>query len=439
MPRIVFWKAVATLVAASVLLGADWFERPPVEYTVSTPNNRLSKLEAEIGSQAIALRHEAKFGYLRDLLEELEIAEDSQMLVFSKTSLQRERISPRTPRALYFNDDSYVGYCQGGEVIEIAVTDSQLGAVFYTLDQSDAASPKFTRQTHRCLQCHSSPATGEMPGYLVRSLFVGRSGMPLLSEGSHRVDHRTPIEDRWGGWYVSGTHGDQKHLGNLVVRDPNAPRPWTNDEGQNVTDLTDRFSTRKYLTPHSDIVALMVFEHQTHVHNLISQANYAARQALHDEKGLNEALGESPSNRLGSTTRRIEGAGERLLEGLLMVDEAPLTGPLVGVSSFAAEFTSRGPRDDKGRSLRDLDLKGRLFKYPCSYLIYSEAFDNLPAEMTAYLQSRMAEILVGRGGEKFAHLTPHDREAIAAILAATKPGWLSIPIESEGTSTTPSS
>jgi hypothetical protein len=409
--------------------GADEFEQPPIEYSRSTPENRISELQRRIERKQIALRHEGRQGYLRDLLAKLEIRAESQMLVFSKTSLQRDRISPRTPRAIYFNDDVYVGYCHGGSVIEIGAVDPQLGAVFYTLDQTPDEVPALLRQNDRCLLCHGASKTDGIPAFLVRSAFVGADGLPILSEGSRRVDQTTPIENRWGGWYVTGTHGAQNHLGNFVVSDRHATRPWKNDAGQNVTDLSGRVPTDNYLTPHSDIIALLVFEHQTFVHNLITSANFAARQALHYEVALNRSLGEPENNRLESTTRRIASAGDKLVQGLLFADEAPLKDPIVGSSGYAEQFVELGPRDNRGRSLRDFDLTTRLFKYPCSYLIYSRAFDELPPVMKQYVATRLREILAGGGGKPCAHLSPADRQSIGEILRETKPDLWSVPRE----------
>lgn len=420
MPRI--WTLVVLLtIAARHAHGADEYEQPPIAYSESAPENPVARLQAAIESTQQTLQFEPRFGYLADLLKHLEIGASSQMLVFSKTSMQRDRISPRTPRALYFNDDSYVGYCHAGEILEIATADPQLGAVFYTLDQKNKEAPVITRQTDRCLQCHGATQTDDIPGFLVRSLFVGASGLPILSEGSRRVDHTTPIKDRWGGWYVSGNLGPQSHLGNFVVRDRSAPKPWQNEAGQSVNDLSDRITARNYLTPYSDAAALMVFEHQTLVHNLMTKANFAARQALYYEAGLNEALGKPANERLESTTRRIENAGEKLLQGLFLAQEAPLSAPIVGSSGFAEQFVRQGPHDQQGRSLRDLDLTRRLFKYPCSFLIYSRAFDELPDAMKQYVAARIQEILAGRGGEHFAHLADADRQAITEILRDTKP------------------
>ena len=413
---------------ASLAAAADEFELPPIEYSQGTPANRVSKFQDDLAEKKESLPRDPQLGYLPALLKGLAVDVDSQMLVFSKTSMQRDRISPRSPRAIYFNDDVYVGYCRNGEVIEIAAADPQLGAVFYTLKQQEEAPPELARQTHSCLQCHGATQTDNLPGFLVRSLFVAPSGLPILSEGSHRVDHATPIENRWGGWYVSGTHGEQSHLGNFLVRDRDASRPWKNADGLNVADLSDRFATSHYLTPHSDIVALLAFEHQTFVHNLITKANFTARQALYYQAGLNRALGKPADERLESTTRRIESAGEKLVQGLLLCHEAPLHGPVVGTSGFAERFSQLGPRDQQGRSLRDLDLQTRLLKYPCSYLIYSPAFDGLPPIMKDFVARRLQEVLVGQGGVDYAHLTAADRTAITEILRGTKPDlWPALP------------
>ena len=417
--------------AASIVLallgqaafGADEFEQPPINYSKSVPDNRVSQLQAAIDRKDVALEYDEKFGYLPDLLKRLDVSVESQMLVFSKTSLQRDRISPRTPRALYFNDDVYVGYCQAGDFLEISAADPQLGAVFYTLDQSQDAAPqvKITRQTDQCLQCHATSQTDDIPGFTVRSLFADEDGLPLLTEGTQRVNHATPIEERWGGWYVTGTHGSQSHLGNFVVRDRKAPKPWRNDNGQNVTHLSDRLSSDGYLTPHSDIVALMVFEHQTYIHNLLTKANFTARQALAYQAEINKALGAPAGQRLDSVTRRIESAGDKLVQGLLFVDEAPIRGPFAGAAGFQQRFSQLGRRDQQGRSLRDFDLNSRLFKYPCSYLIDSRAFDELPAEMKQFAAKRLREALDGKAGKPYDRMSEADRKAISEILAETKP------------------
>jgi hypothetical protein len=401
----------------------DQFDLPPIEYSDSTPTDTVAKLQAKIDGDQVRLEYDEKLGYLPAALKALAVPVESQTLVFSQTSMQRHRISPRTPRAVYFNDDVYVGFCQAGNVLEITAIDPQLGAVFYTLDQEQADRPTFARQTDSCLTCHSTSRTENVPGLLVRSVFTSVSGQPILSEGSFDVDHRTPLKERWGGWYVTGEHGSQTHLGNRVLQDGESPRDAGNVDGQNVARLDGRFRVDRYLSPHSDIVALMVLEHQLLVHNRITQANFAARQALHYEAELNKALGEPLDTRLDSTTRRIQGAGDKLVEALLFVDEARLAEPIRGTSGFAEEFQARGPKDSAGRSLREFDLHDRMFKYPCSYLVYSDAFDQLPSAMKDYVWQRLWEVLEGRDASgKFWRLTADDRHAIREIIRETKQG-----------------
>lgn len=417
----------------ALTLAQDDFERAPIEYSVKQPANRVSELQAKLDRGETKLEFDKELGYLKSVLAALEIPVESQSLVFSKTSLQLRRISPHTPRAIYFSDDLYVGFCRAGDVMEVSVADPQLGAVFYTLDQRAPDQPpkfqppKFQRQTDSCLVCHSSSRTGGVPGHLVRSLFVDQGGQPVLSAGSRTVDHTTPIEHRWGGWYVTGEHGAQKHLGNFIATRDVEPNKIDNTAGHNATSLEKRFATEHYPSAHSDIVALMVLEHQTLVHNCITTANFTTRQALAYDEEMGKVLEKKSGERLESTTRRIASAGDKLIDALLFVEEAPITSPIRGTSGFAEKFQQKGPHDAKGRSLREFDLTKRMFKYPCSYLIYSEAFDALPLEMRHYLAERLKAILSGREtAKRFDHLAPGDRQAIFEILNETKPAILEV-------------
>jgi hypothetical protein len=398
------------------------FEREPILYSTAPAENAVEALLARLAEDGTLLRATPERGYLASLLEALEVPASSQLLVFSKTSFQRGRISPRRPRAIYFNDDLYVGYCQGGEVLEISAYDTQLGTVFYTLDQRATEQPSFTREGEDCLTCHVSGATGDIPGNLVRSVFTDARGMPILSAGTFRTDHTSPFEERWGGWYVTGSHGAQTHMGNWLVRDERKPQREGNASGQNVTDLSERLNLAPYLTPHSDLVALLVFEHQTEAHNRLARALFTTRQALHYQDKLNEELGEPPDQEWSSVIKRIQSVGDDLAEYLLLSGEAPLSDPVAGTSAFAEEFAARGPFDRAGRSLRELDLETRLFRYPCSYLIYSKGFAQLPARVKARTLSRMHAVLTGEDtSPEFGHLSAADRRATLEILRDTLP------------------
>jgi hypothetical protein len=411
---------MSALVIGASARGED-IEAEPINYGKAPVNNAISRLEQRLAAGKATLTYEPGFGYLRSLLRELSVPQSSQMLVFSKTSLQRHRIAPTRPRAIYFGDDVYVGFCQRGDVLELTAIDPSLGAVLYTLDQKSPDKPRFTRQTDTCTICHSSSANQGLPGNLVRSVYPDEDGLPILSAGSHRIDHTSPLEQRWGGWYVTGTSGKQKHLGNLTLQGNPDPNHIDNTKGTNVTDLTDSFKTSAYLTPHSDIVALLVLEHQAEMHNLIGRANLLTRLALYEEASINKALGRPADYRSDTTTSRIKSAGEPLVKYMFFSGEARLTDRVRGTSSFAEEFGKRGPRDRRGRSLRDLDLQRRLFVHPCSYLIYSQAFDALPGPMKEYVYSRLWEVLSGKDTSKdFARLTAVDRGAILEILRETK-------------------
>ncbi len=248
-------------VCLATVLRAEDLERPPIQYTTAPTHNPVSRLQERIDAGHAKLVHEDRLGYLRSLLRELNVPISSQTLVFSKTSLQRERIKPSTPRALYFNDDVSIGCCQNGVVLEIAAIDPQLGPVFYSLDQERTDRPVFTRQGDTCLICHASSMNQGFPGLLARSVFADADGLPLLASGSYRIDHTSPMENRWGGWYVTGTSGKQKHLGNLIVRGRRRPEDMDTSPNRNLTDLGKFFQLDRYPSPHSDIVALLVLEH----------------------------------------------------------------------------------------------------------------------------------------------------------------------------------
>ena len=416
--------AVLTTVALSApALGQISFEGAPINYNQAPVNDPVSRLQRKLDAGEEKLDRDPRFGYLKSLLRHFDVPASAQSLVFSKTSFQLRRISPRSPRALYFGDDVYLGWVPGGDVMEISAVDPNLGVNFYTLSQQESAKPKFVRQTDTCLQCHGSSLTRGVPGHLVRSVYPDPDGQLILSAGTFLTDHESPLKERWGGWYVTGRHGAQRHLGNLLVGESDDPQHLDMDKGANITDLATRFETSKYLTPHSDIIALMVLEHQTSMHNRITRANFQTRVALRDQGVMNELLERPDDYRSESTNRRISKAAELVVPYLLFGGEITLTDPIQGTSGFAREFVARGPRDSQGRSLREFDLKSRLFKYPCSYLIYSKAFGGLPAAVKDPIYRRLWEVLTGQDkSDDFAHLSSEDRTAIREILRDTQRG-----------------
>lgn len=359
-------------------------EDAAINYAKAPVSDRVWRLKQDLQAGKVKLAYDADLGYLPALLAELKVPVSSQVLVFSKTSFQAPRISARTPRALYFNDVVSVGYVKGGDVLELTAQDARQGTIFYTLDQEPGGAPVLLRRDE-CLQCHLSGRTSGVPGLMVRSVYPDSTGMPLFQAGGFMTDHRSPLKERWGGWYVTGKHGAQQHMGNTVSRNrEQADMDYAS--GQNMLKLDRFFNTGAYLSPHSDIVALMVLEHMVRGHNLITRVGWETRMALAQQDAMNGLL-KVPGGTVSETTRkRIDNLTEHLVKYLLFVEEAPLAGPIEGTSGFAEEFSKRGP-------LYELDLKTRLFKRPLSFLVNSEGFRALPEMVRERFWKRAGELL----------------------------------------------
>jgi len=392
------------------------FDHGPVAYTTSPTTDPITRLQSRIDSGDFTLKFDPEHGYLPALLEELKIPRTSQALVFSKTSLQLFLIAPQNPRAIYFNEDVYVGAVQSSPILEIASMDPKLGTIFYTLSQKESAKPQFQREFLACLLCHDTAVTNEVPGLMTLSVLTDREGNVIPSAGTAPMSDRTPFKERFGGWYVTGTHGNLQHWGNLTatatkenIGDAKAfLRRLNLAPGANVTSLESRFDTKPYLTPDSDLVALMVLTHQTRIHNLITRARFEVEAAAGDKE-------------------RIRNAVEPLIRGMFFVWESGLEAPIAGNTSFAQDFAKVGPHDRQGRTLRGLDLNKRLFRYPLSYLVYSEQFNALQAPAKEQFFRRVREILGGQEKSRdFAHLSDADRQAILEILTETMPGFAAL-------------
>jgi hypothetical protein len=415
------------LAAGSEMWLDDWQESVIHYESKKDLKDPVALLQRRIENREVTLEFEKDRGYLKSLLHALQIPRSSQGLVFSKTSSQADWTSGRTPRALYFNDNVYVAWTPEAPQIDLISIDPNKGPIFYVLSQRLQSSPAFVRQTD-CRLCHQGGKTMFWPGLVAKSVHTTAGGKPLSREVAFSLGHETPISFRWGGWYVTGAldvaAGKGSHLGNTFTADPDCPGPASPPLGSNLQDLKGVIGSARYLSASSDIVALLVFEHQTRMDNLLTQANYETRLAL--------ARGDQSAG-LSEARARIEQAGERLLEYMLFRREAPLDGRVQGTTHFAAEFARRGPRDSRGRSLRELQLETRLFRYPCSYLVYSPAFDRLPEEMRTYLWMRLEQILTGRElNEPYGSMAESDRVAVLEILRDTKPqfkAWLARPDE----------
>jgi hypothetical protein len=417
-------------------------EYPAVGYSTRPLTGRVARLDQQLASGELTLERDERFGLLPALLDALDIDMASQTLVFSATSFQVRSITPRTPRAIYFNDDTYVAMLHGSDMLEIASMDPELGPVFHTIGLApassngdgrappasaariDTAPPRFERQMERCLRCHDSltMSGGGVPRLMLGSGYIGPRGNLVSHEGWILTTQRTPLRSRWGGWYVTGRHGEQVHLGNLIVHDvATLAADLDSLRIGNLDALPAQVDRAAYPVDTSDIVALMVLQHQTDVQNLITRVGWDARGALARQAAGDRPLAE-PADEPANELAGIDEIVEPLVHAMLFAGEARLTDRITGSNDFGARFQARGPHDSQGRTLRALDLQTRLLRYPLSWLIYSEAFDALPEVAKTAVTARIGEVLRGEDtSEAFAHLDAATRAAIGEILLETRP------------------
>jgi hypothetical protein len=409
--------ALATLVAADIwphlaaqhagtFMGS--IEDPIIAYSTASPHNVVADLNAKLQQGAVQFAFDARSGYLQPVLDALQIPVDSQLLVFSRGSLQGKRIGEQNPRALFFNDRVALGWVRGGNALEVAAYDDSNGVVFYTLEQhADAAAPLQFRRKFECLGCHVTGDTLGVPGLLMFSTTRAEAG--AFDGVPRHIDQSDPLERRFGGWFVTGHAGAARHMGNNAAA----------VDGRTTHDLVSvdgLFDTDGYRARSSDIVAHLVLTHQAGMTNLLTRAAFEARVA-------EESLRTSPTaEHAGAIAALMDGIAREVVDHLLFVDEAKLPAPVRGTSGFAERFSARGPRDRKGRSLYELDLTRRLMMYPCSYLIYSPGFDALPPLVKQPILHRMHEVLSGDVQDERYRiaLSRADRQAIVEILRDTK-------------------
>ena len=384
-------------------------DHPAIAYSTGEVSNVVSDLNDRIQAGEIELRFQGRGGYLDSVLRALDVPIESQLAVFSKTSRQASEITSQNPRAIFFGDTVAVGWVRDGDKLELATQDRRQGAVFYTLTQTPADQPQFTR-TDRCLACHLSWDTLGVPGLQVLSV-APLSSDPTAYATGFVSDHRSPLTERWGGWYVTGQVGTVAHMGNIEVTDVDDPDATLGSVPPQMGSLVGAFDLDGFPSEHSDVAALMVLEHQAGMTNLITRVGWEARRVEFRESS-------SPGD---GGPDLVTDAALQLVDYMLFVDEPPLPTKITGSSGFAEYFSAREPRDSRGRSLRELDLERRLFRYRCSYMIYTDAFDALPVLAKDAVYARLWSVLSGQEpDEVYASLSRDDRQAIVEILRDTK-------------------
>ena len=241
------------------------YDQLPHNYWKAKLKDPMSLLLENVDDGRLKLVESNDYHLLENLLNELDIDKESQVLVFSKTSLQRAAVSSKNPRAIYFNDEIYLGWMPKGR-IEIASADPERGFVFYFQRPIDDRKSQLFVRDKVCLECHAGSATNFLPGPLGRSVFPNNNGRSLKSVDTYElIGHHVPLPERWGGWFVTGAHQSLKHMGNAVAYR-------TNNNELKLKKFTEDLGLKRILKdsnyPHSgsDVAALLIFDHQVGIH-----------------------------------------------------------------------------------------------------------------------------------------------------------------------------
>jgi hypothetical protein len=390
----------------------DFWDLEPIRYSDTMPTDRLAGLVKKLEERKLEGQPGQGLKALEFVLDYLNVPKESQVLVFSKTSLQISRITPQNPRSLYFSENAYVGYVPGGAV-EVIAHDAVLGPVFYLVESDKDGAMKIERDTNRCLSCHATSRTENVPGMLIRSVYAEETGHPILQLGTHDVAHETPLADRWGGWFVTG-RSSLPHLGNRVFKEDSDLTP-SSIPIKSVGGMVD---AKNYLGPNSDIVSLLVLEHQVKMHNLINAAAMNYRRSVYFMQTLNPDADPT----LGSAGEIADSGAEDIVDYLFFKDETDLGDDVEGDPGFQQAFVKRFPKAKDGESLAEFRLFGRIFKNRCSYMVYSEAFKGMPVALKNRVIARMKRVVAGEE-EGFDYLKESERKRIDTILSETLDGW----------------
>lgn len=386
------------------------FKAPPHSYLDWKPKDRFAELQEKAQKGEVKIDTSSDRAFLSSLLQALNVPVSSQMLVFSASSLQSEIINPRNPRALYFNEDTYIGWVPGG-LVEIIAADPEMGPIFYVFDRLRPGGPvpNVTRST-KCMNCHAGNATRRLPGLIAESLLVSQAGSSLETYRRDVQGHQIPLENRFGGWHLTGEH-------NLTDNKANVMGLTRNGRIEKTPVPPGQFSNLDlHLLPTSDILPHLVHEHQMGFENRLVYAIYTMRQLKAENKGLMSSEGKA----------EIEERAQELARYIVFADEAkfPAKG-IVGDPKYAEDFLRDRKMTKAGLSLKDFDMKTRIFKHRCSFMLYTDTWEHAPKEIKDRVYYRMAEAL--RDAQpSMPHLAAEERRVIREILKETLrdlPAW----------------
>jgi hypothetical protein len=399
---LLIFPALVSFAAAAPEQNFHDLDQPPHEYNTRQPRDRFSQLKDDLESGRLPLDVGSEKEFVVSLLRALDVPVSSQMLVFSTTSLQLRLITPANPRAIYFNEEIYLGWVPGGR-IEVLGLDPQLGAIFYIFDPPRNGAPVRVERSARCMNCHAGEETGHVPGLVVKSVVPGPTGGSLTAFRLGESGHGIPFDQRFGGWYVTGK---------------NEISPWANIVGRfsagqllkTTVEPGSRFDFARYPVRTSDVLPQLIHEHQAGFVNRVVEAGYRARTYLHSDGPQLSIEHESILNEQARLVTRY----------LLFADEAPLPGKLTVDPAFSADFLKTKRAVAGGASLKDFNLQTRLFRNRCSYMIYSPIFTALPAQLKSRIYAQLgAALSTAKANSEYAYLPTSEKQAIRTILKAT--------------------
>jgi hypothetical protein len=379
------------------------YKAPPHNYWERPPQDAVTAALKKIENGELKVDTSNDRAFVSSLLGALKVPVSSQLLVYSATSMQSGIINPRNPRALYFNDEIYVGFVPGG-LVEIMGVDPELGGVFYIFDKPQPGQLPRTDRSTRCFNCHAGSATMRIPGLLAESVAPIISGASYENYRRDEQGHQIPLADRFGGWHVTSAKPFGETKANIFAR--------SDGSGVKIVKVKpgEMWDIEKHLLPSSDILPHLIHEHQIGFDNQVIHAAYIAREI--GDKGRTPTLADD---------KRLNEKASALVRYILFADEAKLPpSGIVGDEQYAKDFLSNKKASGSGLSLKDLDLKTRMFKHRCSYMLYTPQWQKLPALIKNRVYAGMKLALSGKD-RNYAYLSAQERLAIVSILRETLP------------------
>ena len=120
---------------------------PAIKYLTADTDTVVDRLNQKLRDGSAKLEYDPQTGYIKSVLRLLDVPVESQVMVYTQTSLQAQYIKMDNPRAIYFNDSVSVGYIRGAGLIEIVAQDPVMGSIFYTISEMNVSLPTAGRES----------------------------------------------------------------------------------------------------------------------------------------------------------------------------------------------------------------------------------------------------------------------------------------------------